>query len=45
VAARALQGIVDGDLYIFTHPDMRPMLQKRLARINAAYDKAEKFGR
>ena len=44
VAARALQGIVDGDLYIFTHPDMRPMLQKRLARINAAYDKAERFG-
>jgi NAD(P)-dependent dehydrogenase (short-subunit alcohol dehydrogenase family) len=43
VAARALQGIIDGDLYIFTHPDMRPMLQKRLARINAAYDKAEKF--
>jgi NAD(P)-dependent dehydrogenase (short-subunit alcohol dehydrogenase family) len=45
VAARALQGIVDGDLYIFTHPDMRPMLQKRLTRINAAYDKAEQFGR
>ena len=45
VAARALQGIVDGDLYIFTHPDMRPMLQKRLARINAAYDKAERFKR
>jgi NAD(P)-dependent dehydrogenase (short-subunit alcohol dehydrogenase family) len=43
VAARALQGILDGDLYIFTHPDMRPMLQKRLARINAAYDKAERF--
>jgi NAD(P)-dependent dehydrogenase (short-subunit alcohol dehydrogenase family) len=45
VAARALQGIVDGDLYIFTHPGMRPMLDKRLARINAAYDKAERFGR
>jgi short-subunit dehydrogenase len=43
VAARALAGIVDGDLYIFTHPDMRPMLNKRLARINAAYDKAERF--
>jgi NAD(P)-dependent dehydrogenase (short-subunit alcohol dehydrogenase family) len=45
VAARALQGIVDDDLYIFTHPDMRPMLQKRLVRINAAYDKAERYGR
>lgn len=44
VAARALEGIRDGDLYIFTHPEMRPMLQKRLARINAAYDKAERFG-
>lgn len=43
VAARTLQGIRDGDLYIFTHPDMRPMLQKRLDRINAAYDKAERF--
>jgi NAD(P)-dependent dehydrogenase (short-subunit alcohol dehydrogenase family) len=43
VVARALQGILDGDLYIFTHPDMRPMLQKRLQRINAAYDKAECF--
>jgi len=43
VVARALEGIRDGDLYIFTHPDMRPMLQKRLARINAAYDKAERF--
>lgn len=43
VAARALRGILDDDLYIFTHPDMRPMLEKRLARIRAAYDKAERF--
>ncbi len=43
VAARALRGILDDDLYIFTHPEMRPMLQKRLARINAAFDKAERF--
>ncbi len=45
VAARALEGVRDGDLYVFTHPDMRPMLQKRLTRINAAYDKAERFAR
>jgi short-subunit dehydrogenase len=45
VAARALQGILDNDLYIFTHPEMRPMLQKRLGRIAAAYDKAERFAR
>jgi NAD(P)-dependent dehydrogenase (short-subunit alcohol dehydrogenase family) len=43
VAARALRGILDDDLYIFTHPEMRPMLRKRLARIEAAYDKAEGF--
>ncbi|HYA72884.1 MAG TPA: SDR family NAD(P)-dependent oxidoreductase [Roseiarcus sp.] len=43
VAARTLQGIRDDDLYIFTHPDMRPWLDKRLDRIRAAYDKAERF--
>ncbi len=43
VAARALRGVLDDDLYIFTHPEMRPMLRKRLARIEAAYDKAEAF--
>jgi NAD(P)-dependent dehydrogenase (short-subunit alcohol dehydrogenase family) len=43
VAARALRGILDDDLYIFTHPEMRPMLRKRFARIEAAYDKAEGF--
>ena len=44
VAARTLRGIRDEDLYIFTHPDMRPWLDKRLERIRAAYDKAERFG-
>ena len=44
VAARTLSGIRDDDLYIFTHPDMRPWLDKRLERIRAAYDKAERFG-
>lgn len=45
VAARTMQGIRDDDLYIFTHPDMRPWLDKRLERIRAAYDKAERFVR
>jgi hypothetical protein len=45
VAARALSGVRDGDLYIFTHPEMRPWLDKRLDRIRAAYDKAERFVR
>jgi len=44
VAARTLRGVRDGDLYIFTHPDMRPWLDKRLERLRAAYDKAERFG-
>ena len=43
VAARTMQGIRDDDLYIFTHPDMRPWLDKRLERIRAAYDKADRF--
>ena len=43
VAARALQGVRDGDLYVFTHPGMRAMIEKRFARIGAAYDKAERF--
>jgi NAD(P)-dependent dehydrogenase (short-subunit alcohol dehydrogenase family) len=43
VAARTLQGIKDGDLYIFTHPAMRKMIEKRFERIGAAYDKAEKY--
>ncbi len=43
VAARTLQGIRDDDLYIFTHADMRPWLDKRLDRIRAAYDKADRF--
>jgi NAD(P)-dependent dehydrogenase (short-subunit alcohol dehydrogenase family) len=43
VAARTLQGIKDDDLYIFTHPAMRGLIDKRFARIASAYDKADKF--
>jgi len=45
VAARTLQGVKDGDLYIFTHPGMRKMIEKRFERIGAAYDKAERYER
>jgi hypothetical protein len=38
-----LQGIRDRDLYIFTHPDMRPMIDDRHARLSAAFDKAASF--
>jgi NAD(P)-dependent dehydrogenase (short-subunit alcohol dehydrogenase family) len=43
VAARTLQGIKEDDLYIFTHPAMRALIDKRFARIAAAYDKADGF--
>jgi NAD(P)-dependent dehydrogenase (short-subunit alcohol dehydrogenase family) len=43
VAARTLLGIKDGDLYIFTHPEMRKMIEKRFERIGAAYDKTERY--
>jgi short-subunit dehydrogenase len=43
VAARTLSGVRDDDLYIFTHPEMRPWLDKRLERLRAAYDKADRF--
>jgi len=40
VALRALDGVLRDELYIFTHPDMRPPLSRRLARIEAAYERA-----
>ncbi len=43
VAARMMQGLCDGDLYIFTHPRMRPLLARRIARLQAAYDKADNY--
>jgi NAD(P)-dependent dehydrogenase (short-subunit alcohol dehydrogenase family) len=43
VAARTLEGIKDGDLYIFTHPGMRKLVEKRFQRIAQAYDKADGY--
>jgi NAD(P)-dependent dehydrogenase (short-subunit alcohol dehydrogenase family) len=43
VAARTLQGIKDDDPYIFTHPAMRALIDKRFARLAVAYDKADRF--
>jgi len=43
VAARVLQGIRDGDLYIFTHPEMRSMIDDRHALLSAGFDKAAAF--
>ena len=39
VAALVVKGIQDNELYIFTHPDMRPWLEKRVDRFLAAYRK------
>jgi NAD(P)-dependent dehydrogenase (short-subunit alcohol dehydrogenase family) len=37
VAALVLKGIQDNELYVFTHPEMRPWLEKRVGRFLAAY--------
>ena len=44
VAARVLRGIRDGDLYVFTHPEMRSMIDERHALLSAGFDKAAAFG-
>ena len=43
VAARVLQGIRDRDLYIFTHPEMRTMIEDHHALLSACFDKAQAF--
>jgi NAD(P)-dependent dehydrogenase (short-subunit alcohol dehydrogenase family) len=40
VAAQVLAAIRDDELYVFTHPEMRPEFEERLATIAAALDKA-----
>lgn len=40
VAARTLAAIREGELYVFTHPEMRDGVDARLASIIAALDKA-----
>ena len=39
VAALVLNAVQNNELYIFTHPDMRPWLEKRVDRFLAAYRK------
>jgi NAD(P)-dependent dehydrogenase (short-subunit alcohol dehydrogenase family) len=39
VAARVIAAIRNDDLYIFTHPNMRELVQNRFAAIQAAMDK------
>jgi NAD(P)-dependent dehydrogenase (short-subunit alcohol dehydrogenase family) len=40
VAAQVLHAIREDELYVFTHPDMRPELEERFAAILAAMDRA-----
>ena len=42
VGARVLEALQAGDLYIFTHPDMRPFVQMRFARIMEGFDSADR---
>ena len=39
VGARVRDAIVDGDLYVVTHPHTRALVEERSARLSAAYDK------
>jgi hypothetical protein len=42
VGARVLEALQAGDLYIFTHPDMRPFVQMRFQKIMEGFDSAER---
>ena len=42
LAQRVIEGIEDNELYIFTHPEMKGMIEARFKTILAAMDKAAK---
>ena len=39
IAEKTMRGIRDNELYIFTHPELRSILEDRFQRILAAYPK------
>ncbi len=41
VAERVLEAVLDNDLYVFTHPEMRIAVEARFQAIMAAFDKSE----
>lgn len=43
VGERVIQGIIDNELYIFTHPDTQAWLEKRHRRIEEAFDATRKY--
>jgi NAD(P)-dependent dehydrogenase (short-subunit alcohol dehydrogenase family) len=42
VGARVVEAIKDNDLYIFTHPELKPFVELRFQNILAAFDKSAK---
>jgi NAD(P)-dependent dehydrogenase (short-subunit alcohol dehydrogenase family) len=42
VGACVFEAVRDNDLYIFTHPDMRPAVEQRFERIMQGFDKAKR---
>jgi NAD(P)-dependent dehydrogenase (short-subunit alcohol dehydrogenase family) len=40
VAERVLEAVLDNDLYVFTHPELKAAVEARFANILAAFDKA-----
>jgi NAD(P)-dependent dehydrogenase (short-subunit alcohol dehydrogenase family) len=40
VGKRVVEALNDGELYIFTHPNYRPIIQQRSAAIDAAFERA-----
>ena len=41
VAERVLEAVLDNELYVFTHPEMRVAVEMRFQAILAAFDKSE----
>jgi NAD(P)-dependent dehydrogenase (short-subunit alcohol dehydrogenase family) len=42
VGKRVVEALIDGEFYIFTHPNYRGVIQQRSAAIDAAFEKAAK---
>ena len=42
VGKRVVEALNDGEFYIFTHPNYRPLVEERSSQINAAFEKASK---
>lgn len=42
VGKRVVEALIDGEMYIFTHPNYRPVVQRRYDAIDKAFIKSEK---